>query len=85
MVHFPYREDTTISSPEAAFSPALCDVVLRTQVLGPAMLLEGVHMVQGHGSAATAHTSDDMELLREACRRVARRVKRHLTTGPTGR
>ena len=85
MVHFPYREDTTISSPEAAFSPAVCDVVLRTQVLGPAMLLEGVHMVQGHGSAATAHTSDDMELLREACRRVARRVKRHLTTGPTGR
>jgi hypothetical protein len=35
-------------------------------------------MVHGHGSAATAHTSADMELLREACRKVARRVKPHL-------
>jgi hypothetical protein len=47
------------------------------------MLLENVHMVQGHGSAATAHTADDMGLLREACRGVARRVKRHLETGPS--
>jgi hypothetical protein len=46
------------------------------------MLLEGVHLVQGHGSAATAHTDEDMELLRNACRRVARRVKPFMTGGP---
>jgi hypothetical protein len=47
-------------------------------VLGPAILLENVHMVHGHGSAATSHSDEDMEFLREACRRVARRVKPYL-------
>jgi glutamate-1-semialdehyde 2,1-aminomutase len=83
MVHFPWREDTTIITPQAVFDPAVCDVELRTQVLGPAMLLENVHMVQGHGSAATAHTDEDMELLKNACRRVARRVKPYLKSGPS--
>jgi glutamate-1-semialdehyde 2,1-aminomutase len=75
MVHFPYDENTTIDTPQAASDPTVCDVELRTQVLGLAMLLENVHMVQGHGSAATTHTEDDMERLKEACRKVARRVK----------
>ena len=82
MVHFPYSEDTTINTPLAVFDPAVCDVTLRTEVLGPAMLLEDVHMVQGHGSAATTHTDEDMKRLQEACRRVARRVKPAMKTGP---
>jgi hypothetical protein len=49
------------------------------------MLLEGVHMVQGHGAAATAHSGEDMELLKEACRRVARRVRPHLTKNRSDR
>jgi glutamate-1-semialdehyde 2,1-aminomutase len=79
MVHFPYSEDTTINTPQAVFDPAVCDVELRTEVLGAAMLLEGVHLVQGHGSAATAHTDEDMERLKHACRAVARRVKPHMS------
>jgi glutamate-1-semialdehyde 2,1-aminomutase len=78
MVHFPYDEDTTIDTPQAVHDPTICDVELRSQVLGPAMLLENVHMVHGHGSAATSHSDEDMEFLREACRRVARRVKPYL-------
>jgi glutamate-1-semialdehyde 2,1-aminomutase len=83
MVHFPHEVDARIDTPQAAFDPRVCDVTLRTKVLGPAMLLEGVHMVHGHGSAATPHTDEDMSFLREVCSRVARRVKRHL--GPVRR
>ena len=75
MVHFPHDDGTEIDTPQKVHDPRVCDVALRNQVLGPAMLLEDVHMVQGHGSAASAHSDDDMEFLREACRRVARRVK----------
>jgi glutamate-1-semialdehyde 2,1-aminomutase len=85
MVHFPHDDSTTITCPQAAIDPAVCDVALRTQVLGPAMLLEGVHMVQGHGSVATVHSDADMVLLKEACRRVARRVKSHLTRSRSDR
>jgi len=81
MVHFPWDEDAAIDTPQAVHDPTVCDVVLRSQVLGPAMLLEDVHMVQGHGSAATSHSDEDMEILKEACRRVARRVKPHLKSG----
>lgn len=75
MVHFPLDEDATIDSPQAVHDPKVCDVELRSQVFGPALLLEDAHMVQGHGSAATTHTDDDMEFLQKACRRVAQRVK----------
>jgi glutamate-1-semialdehyde 2,1-aminomutase len=75
MVHFPYREDAVIDTPEAVHDPAVCDVTLRSRILGPAMVLEYVHLVQGHGAAATAHTEEDMDVFREACRNVARRVK----------
>jgi glutamate-1-semialdehyde 2,1-aminomutase len=78
MVHFPYEEDAAMDTPAAVHDPAVCDVVLRDQVLGPAILMDDVHMVHGHGSASTAHTSEDMEFLREACKKVARRVKPHL-------
>jgi glutamate-1-semialdehyde 2,1-aminomutase len=78
MVHFPYDDDAVIDTPEGVHDPAVCDVALRNQVLGPALLLEGVHLVQGHGAAATTHTDDDMEMLMEACRKVARLVKPYL-------
>jgi|WetSurMetagenome_2_1015567.scaffolds.fasta_scaffold34956_2 glutamate-1-semialdehyde 2,1-aminomutase len=81
MVSFPYDESSALVRPEDVFDPAVCDVELRTEVLGAAMLLEGVHLVQGHGSAATAHTDEDMERLRDACRAVARRVKPHMKDG----
>jgi glutamate-1-semialdehyde 2,1-aminomutase len=85
MVHFPYAEDTVVDRPEIVFDPTVCDVALRSHVLGPAMLLENVHMVQGHGSAATTHSDEDVELLKDVCRRVARRVKPYFKTGPSGR
>jgi len=85
MVHFPFSEATRIETPAVAFDPTSCDITLRTQVLGPAMLLEDVHMVEGHGSAATPHSDEDMEILKRACAAVARRVKQHATTAGAGR
>jgi glutamate-1-semialdehyde 2,1-aminomutase len=85
MVHFPYQEGASVDTPEAVFDPAVCDVALRTEVLGPAMLLEGVHMVQGHGAAAIAHTDEDIEQLKDACRAVAQRVKPHIEAGRADR
>ena len=64
-----------LDTPEALFDPSLCDVALSRDVLAPALVLEDVHLIHGHGAVSTAHTDDDMEFLREACRGVARRVK----------
>ena len=75
MVHFPFEETTVIDRPDVVYDPEICDVALQSRVLGPALLLEGVHLLHGHGAAATAHTEKDMDVLEEACRRVARRVK----------
>jgi len=77
MVHFPYDEETVIDRPEMVCDPGVCDLVLRDRVLGPALLLEDVYLVHGHGAAATAHTERDMERLEDACRKVARRIKPH--------
>ena len=85
MVHFPHDEGAALDRPEAVFDPAVCDVALRMEVLGAAMLLEDVHLVQGHASAATTHTDEDMERLKHACRAVAHRVKPYLSTRPRGR
>ena len=81
MLHFPHDEGTVIDRPEAVWDPGVCDVALRDQVLGPALLYEGVHLVHGHGAAATTHTEKDMEQLEEACRRVACRVRPYLRAG----
>jgi glutamate-1-semialdehyde 2,1-aminomutase len=78
MIHFPYDEGTVFDTPEKVYNPEHSDVTLRNRVLGLALLLEGVHIVHGHGSAATTHTDDDMEFLKQACRKVARRLKPYL-------
>jgi glutamate-1-semialdehyde 2,1-aminomutase len=75
MVHFPHDEDTFIDRPEKACDPGVCDVALRDRVLGPALLLEDVHLVCGHGAVSTAHTDGDLEHLENACRNVAHRIK----------
>ena len=66
MVHFPYDEGATIDTPRTVHDPKVCDVELRERVLGPAMLLEDVHLVHGHGSAAAAHSDEDVDRIVEA-------------------
>jgi hypothetical protein len=75
MVYFPFDQDLEFDRPELACNPAVCDVVLRERVLGPALLLEDVYLVEGHGAVSTAHTEEEMQQLEDACRRVARRIK----------
>jgi len=78
MMHFPYREDAQLDRPEAWFDPAVCDVTLSHKVLDLALLLEDVFMLHSHGAVSTTHTGADIDLLREACRRAARRIKPYL-------
>ena len=74
-VHFPHEEGVRIDRPEDAFDPAISDVELGKEVLRLALLLENVYVLHGHGVVSTAHTEGDIELLGDACRKVARRVK----------
>jgi glutamate-1-semialdehyde 2,1-aminomutase len=78
MVHFPRDELAVIDRPEMIYDPEICDVELQSQVLGPALLLEDVHMLHGHGAVSTAHTEQDMENLESAFRRAARRIRPHI-------
>jgi glutamate-1-semialdehyde 2,1-aminomutase len=74
-VHFPYWDDVQLDKPDIVFDPSVCDVMLSQAVLPLALLLESVHMIKGHGAVSTAHTEADLDLLGDACRRVARRVR----------
>jgi len=78
MMHFPYREDAPLERPEDWFDPSLYDVALSHKVVDLALMLEGVFMLHSHGAASTAHTEGDIDLLGEACGRVARRIKPYL-------
>jgi len=78
MLHFPYKDGCPLDSPDDVRNPAVCDVTLGDKVLKLALLLENVHVVHGLGALSTAHTEDDIALLGEACRRVARRLKAYL-------
>jgi glutamate-1-semialdehyde 2,1-aminomutase len=78
MLHFPYEDGCPLDSPDDVRNPAICDVTLGDKALQLALLLENVHVVHGLGALSTAHTEDDIALLGEACRRVARRFKAHL-------
>jgi glutamate-1-semialdehyde 2,1-aminomutase len=76
MVHFPHRDDVALDKPDVVFDPSICDVTLVTQVLELAFLLENVQIIKGHGAISTAHTEKDLEILYQACRQVARRIKK---------
>ncbi len=78
MLHFPYDETLELISPDDVYDPQKCDVVLRDKVIQTALLLEDVHVVHGLGALSTAHTEAEVDFLREACRRVARRIKPYL-------
>ena len=77
MIHFPYREEPCLGGLQDWHDPAVCDIPLREQVLDLALLLEDVFVVHGHGAVSMAHTEADLEVLAEACRCVARRIKRY--------
>jgi glutamate-1-semialdehyde 2,1-aminomutase len=78
MLLFPYQQGRELTGPEETRNPAVCDITLSEKVLQLALLLEDVHVFHGLGSVTTAHTEADIDLLGEACRRVARRFKAHL-------
>jgi glutamate-1-semialdehyde 2,1-aminomutase len=78
MLHFPFREGACLEDPQDWHDPAVCDVMLRRKVVDLALLLENVFVLHSHGAVSVAHTVADLDLLGEACRRVARRIRPHL-------
>ena len=78
MLVFPYEEGLELNTPEEIFNPSICDQVLSEKVVQLAMLLENVHVVHGLGSSTTAHSGDDLRILGEAYRKVAKRIKPYL-------
>ena len=75
---FPYRDDLRLDSPDVVRNPALVDTVLGEEVLRRALLLEDIHVFHGLGALTTAHTTEDIERLGNACHKVAKRVKASL-------
>ncbi len=75
MTHFPYEEGRELVTPDDVHDPHVCDVELQEGVLKLGLLLEDVHVIHGLGALSTAHTQEDVDLLGEACRRVARRIR----------
>lgn len=73
-LHFPHDETIELTTPEAVFDPAACDVALRQKVLDLALLVEDVHLVLAHGAASTANTDEDVAFLETACRRAAEKI-----------
>jgi glutamate-1-semialdehyde 2,1-aminomutase len=74
-VHFPYEEGRTISRPEEALDPSVCDVTLGEKVIRLAMLLENVNAMFGFGVISAAHTEADLDFAISALGRVARRIR----------
>jgi len=75
MLHFPLRPDIEIDSPDVAADPACCMIEVREQVFKLAMMLEDVYTMHGLGALSTAHTQTDLDLLYDACDRVAARLQ----------
>ena len=75
---FPYDEEQPLLDPDDVNDPAKCDVELRDHIFQLALLLEEVHVVHGGGALSTAHTEANVARLGEACRSIARRVKKHI-------
>jgi glutamate-1-semialdehyde 2,1-aminomutase len=78
MMHFPYREDTAFERPEDWFNPSLYDMTLSHRIIDLALLLEDVFTLHSHGAVSMAHTEKDIEVLGEACRRAAHRIRSQL-------
>jgi len=78
MLHFPYDPNARLNGPEDWYDPSVCDMTLSHKVLDLVMLLEGLFMIHSHGAVSTAHSEADIDLLGQACRRAARRIKPYL-------
>jgi glutamate-1-semialdehyde aminotransferase len=78
MIHFPYRQDAHLDRPEHWFDPEVCDITLTHHVLDLVFLAHDVFMLHSHGAVSTSHTEADIDILGQACQKVARHLKPYL-------
>lgn len=74
-LNFPHNDGLSITCPEQANDPALCDQVLRTAVLPLGLLLQNLNLAEGHGAVSTAHTEEHIRQAGDACRWLARQIR----------
>jgi glutamate-1-semialdehyde 2,1-aminomutase len=75
MVHFPHDADASLDSPDNVADPSVCDTMLNRDVLQMALLLGDIYLLHGHGAVSITHTETDIDILGNACRKVARQIK----------
>lgn len=75
-LHFPLTGDDVPSAPHRAYDPSLYDVALKTEVLQIGLLLDGMFTLFSSLALSAAHSDDDVARLCEACRSLARMVRR---------
>lgn len=72
-VHFLMDDVDSISAPEQAWNPAVCDLELREKILKLAMLEQGVNVFHGFGAVSAAHTEEEIQSCLEAVERIAKK------------
>ena len=77
MVNFPLKPHPFDSAEDVA-NPALCDVELKEDILKPALMIEGVHVVHGGGAISAAHEAGHIEKTLEAYAETARLFRKYL-------
>ena len=78
LLAFPHQEGGDVRSPHDVRNPEICDVELGEEVLQLALLVSDVYTMHGLGAVSTEHSEEDLDILGEAYRRVARLFKKHL-------
>lgn len=70
-VHFVVDEDARVLSPDEAWNPEVCDVMLREKIFRLAMLEQGFNIFHGYGSVTAAHTEADIQASLDAVEQIA--------------
>ncbi|MBC7235489.1 MAG: aminotransferase class III-fold pyridoxal phosphate-dependent enzyme [Chloroflexi bacterium] len=73
-IYFPRDETLQPTSAEDLQDPALCDVILREQVLKVGLLLHDVNVAHGLGALSASHDDEDLAQVFQACDAFATRL-----------
>ena len=82
LLNFLHQAGVSRDLPDELNNPQNSDGVLREREVKVAYLLEDVFVLHGGGAVSAAHTEEDLALMEEASRKVARRLREAGLAGP---
>ena len=74
-LHFPYRENGIITSPEDVNDPEKCDLTLRSTIVPLGLLTQNVNLIEGQGAVSFSHSEQRIQIIAGACAWLARQIK----------